>query len=452
MDPDSFVLSFILGTLLSASFLVPLISMLVLLVCSALVSGSEVAFFSLGPADLAMLREEDSPSSRKLLNLIEEPDIESGPRNLLATILVLNNFINIIIILLSTVVVSAMFPEGSLSPLAEVSINVAGITFLLVLFGEVIPKVYATNYGMKMARFMATPLKISEKIFYIIWKPLVAMGLLIENNFKPKAGSNISVEELGHALQLTDTENRSDEEKKILQGIVTFGSKDVKQIMTPRMDVTAFDLETPWEELFREVLRSGFSRIPVFSDSIDEISGILYIKDLLPNFENPQLEWKKLLRSPFFVPENKKIDDLLREFQSRKIHLAVVVDEYGGTSGIVTLEDVLEEIVGEITDEFDEDDIQYSKLDGNNFIFEGKTALVDMYRIMEIDGAAFEASKGDSDTLAGFILEQFGKIPLKGERLQFEDLLLTVEASDRRRIKRIKVSREEKEQSNDFID
>jgi len=218
------------------------------------------------------------------------------------------------------------------------------------------------------------------------------------------------------------------------------------------MDVTAFDLETPWEELFQELLESGFSRIPVFSDSIDEISGILYIEDLLPNFETPQLEWKKLLRSPFFVPENKKIDDLLREFQSKKIHLAVVVDEYGGTSGIVTLEDVLEEIVGEITDEFDEDDIQYSKLDANNFIFEGKTALVDMYRIMDMDGAAFEASKGDSDTLAGFILEQFGKIPLKGERLQFEDLLLTVEASDRRRIKRIKVSREEKEQGNDFID
>lgn len=426
--------------------------MLFLLVCSALVSGSEVAFFSLGPADLAMLREEDSPSSKKILDLMEEPDIESGPRNLLATILVLNNFINIIIILLSTVVVDALFPAGSLSPLAEVIVNVAGITFLLVLFGEVIPKVYATNNGLKMARIMTTPLKVSEKLFYIIWKPLVAMGQLIETNFKPKSGSNISVEELGHALQLTDTENRSDEEKKILEGIVTFGSKDVKQIMTPRMDLTAFDLDTPWDELFQELLESGFSRIPIFSDSIDEISGILYIKDLLPNFENPQLEWKKLLRSPFFVPENKKIDDLLREFQKRKIHLAVVVDEYGGTSGIVTLEDVLEEIVGEITDEFDEDDIQYSKLDENNFVFEGKTALIDLYRIMEIDGSALEAAKGDSDTLAGFVLEQFGKIPLKGERLQFEGLLFTIEASDRRRIKRVKVSMEEKEQGNDFTD
>lgn len=426
--------------------------MLLLLVCSALVSGSEVAYFSLGPADLAMLREEDSPSSRKLLELIEEPDIESGPRNLLATILVLNNFINIIIILLSTVVVDSIFPDGSLTPFAEFLVNVAGITFLLVLFGEVIPKVYATNYGLQMARFMATPLRISEKLFYIIWKPLVAMGQLIETNFRPKSGSNVSIEELGHALELTDTENRSDEEKKILEGIVTFGSKDVKQIMTPRMDLTAFDLDTPWEELFNELLDSGFSRIPIFSDSIDEISGILYIKDLLPNFENPQLEWKKLLRSPFFVPENKKIDDLLREFQKRKIHLAVVVDEYGGTSGIVTLEDVLEEIVGEITDEFDEDDIQYSKLDANNFVFEGKTALIDLYRIMEIDGTTLEAAKGDSDTLAGFVLEQFGKIPLKGERLQFGDLLFTVEASDRRRIKRVKISREEKEQGNEFTD
>ncbi|MDG2245538.1 MAG: gliding motility-associated protein GldE [Flavobacteriales bacterium] len=452
MDPDPLLLSFILGNLLSASFLIPALGMLILLACSALVSGSEVAYFSLGPSDLASLRDDDSPSAKRILNLIEEPDIESGPRNLLATILVLNNFINIIIILLSTVVVGAAFPEGSLSPVAEVAVNVGAITFLLVLFGEVIPKVYATNYGLQLARVMSTPLLISERVFYIFWKPLVRMGQLIEDNFKPKQQASVSVEELEHALELTDTENRTSEEKKILEGIVTFGSKDVKQIMTPRMDVTAFDVDTPWGELFPSILECSFSRIPIFSDSIDEISGVLYIKDLLPHFLDPNIDWKGLLRAPFYVPEHKKIDDLLKEFQEKKIHLAVVVDEYGGTSGIVTLEDVLEEIVGEITDEFDEDDIQYSKLDELNYVFEGKTALIDMYRIMDIDGSNLEAAKGDSDTLAGFVLEHSGKIPLKGERLQFDDLLFTIEASDRRRIKRVKVSREEKDQTNEFTD
>ncbi|MCH2198338.1 MAG: gliding motility-associated protein GldE [Flavobacteriales bacterium] len=417
--------------------------MLLLLVCSALVSGSEVAFFSIGPSELASLREEESTSSERILNLIEAPDIETGPRNLLATILVLNNFINILIILLSTVVMGQIFPPGSLGVIAEILINVAGITFLIVLFGEVIPKVYATNYNLQLARFMAMPLQVSERIFFPFWKPLVWMGSSIQKRFPNNSTSSISVEELEHALELTDSEERSEEEKKILEGIVSFGSKDVKQIMTPRTDVTGFDIETNWADLFNEVIDSGYSRIPVFKESIDEIAGILYVKDLLPHFEKEPENWNVLLRSPFFVPENKKIDDLLREFQEKKIHLAVVVDEYGGTSGIVTLEDVIEEIVGEITDEFDEEDINYSKLDENNYIFEGKTALIDIYRLLDIDGDPFEAAKGDSDTLAGFVIEQAGKIPLKGERFEFDCLQFTVDASDRRKVKRVKVTKVE---------
>jgi gliding motility-associated protein GldE len=268
----------------------------------------------------------------------------------------------------------------------------------------------------------------------------VAMGHVLESRRRLTKSSSISIEELGHALELTDNNDRTKEEKKIYEGIVSFGMKDVKQIMTPRTDVSAVAIHLEWRRMFDEVMESGFSRIPVYRESIDHIAGILYIKDLLPYVDHEAFDWTSLLRQPFFVPENKKIDDLLREFQGRKMHMAVVVDEYGGTSGIVTLEDVMEEIVGEITDEFDEDDIHFSKLDDYNYIFEGKTALIDLYRILNIDGTVFEAAKGDSDTLAGFVVEHAGKIPLKGERYAFEAYWLTVEASDRRRVKQVKVS------------
>lgn len=414
--------------------------MLLLLIASALISGSEVAFFSLGPSDLVSLRNEESPASKRLLNLLESPDIESGPRNLLATILVLNNLVNIIIILLSTSVIDVLIPKGSVSPTLEFVINVLGVTFLIVLFGEVIPKVYATNYYMTLAKSMAAPIQICQKITFPIWKILVEIGSLINRKFKRTSSTNISLEELEHALELTDNHQRTDEEKKILEGIVSFGSKDVKQIMTPRMDVSAFSFDGAWPQILHDVLETGYSRIPIFKGSVDEIVGILYIKDLLPHFDSTEFNWQEIIRAPFFVPANKKIDDLLREFQERKTHLAVVVDEYGGTSGIVTLEDVIEEIVGEITDEFDEEDLIFSRIDENNVVFEGKTPLIDMYRAMDIDGEAFELAKADSDTLAGFVVELAGKIPLKGERFHFDNYTFTVEASDKRKVKRIKVT------------
>lgn len=438
--------------ILSAGFLVPAGIMLLLLACSALVSGSEVAFFSLGPTDLEKLREEEGDPAKRVLTVLEQPNIEQGPRQLLGTILVLNNFINILIILLSTVVVEQLLPPASTSPLVSFSVNVVGVTGLIVLFGEVIPKLYAINYRFELARVMALPLLIAQKVFYIFWRPLVSMSHGIERKLRHLKNENISLEELEHALELTDNEERTEEEKKIFEGIVSFGLKDVKQIMTPRTDVTALSVKHDWQTVYNEVIDSGYSRIPVYRESIDQIAGVLYIKDLLPHLDEDEFEWVSIIRPPFFVPENKKIDDLLREFQTRKIHMAVVVDEYGGTSGIVTLEDVIEEIVGDITDEFDEDDIHYSQLDENTFVFEGKTALIDLYRIFEIDGGTFEAAKGDSDTLAGFVVEIAGKIPLKGERYQFNNYEFTVEAADRRRVKRVKVHLKPPEEREDFTD
>lgn len=414
--------------------------MFVLLFLSALVSGSEVAFFSLSPSDIQQLKEDEEGNGVRILRVLESPDFERGPRNLLATILVLNNLVNIVIILLSTVVVESILPEGSTAPALVFAVNIVGVTALLVLFGEVVPKVYATSHRLQLAGMMALPLQIAQSALFVLWKPLVALGTWIESQWKPRTGENVSVEELEHALQLTDNIERTDEEKRIFEGIVAFGLKDVKQIMTPRTDVYALDVELGWKAMLDDVLDNGFSRIPVYRESLDRLEGILFIKDLLPYFDRDDYEWNSLLREPFYVPENKKIDDLLREFQGRKMHMAVVVDEYGGTSGIVTLEDVMEEIVGEITDEFDEDDIHFSKLDEHNYVFEGKTALIDLYRILEIDGEAFEAAKGDSDTLAGFVVELAGKIPLKGERYTFDTYAFTVEAADRRRVKRVKVT------------
>lgn len=439
MDPsDPFLL--LQSPYLDPTFIFSALGMLVLLIVSALISGSEVAFFSLKPAELEEIRMAQDSGSERIIQLLEIPDRRTGSSNLLATILVINNFVNIIIILLSTSVVTTIFPKGSVNPILEVVIHIAAVTFLIVLFGEVIPKVYATNYGLSLAKIMSAPIQISQKIFWVFWKPLVSMGRVIDDRFNKGGSSSIDINTLSHALELTDSDDRTEEEKKILEGIVAFGSKDVKQIMTSRMDVACFDIELSYPELRKKILELGFSRIPVFRGTIDEVAGILYIKDLLPHLKTKDFDWTALIRPPFFVPENKKIDDLLREFQSRKNHMAIVVDEYGGTSGLITLEDVIEEIVGDITDEFDDDELQYSRIDDRNFIFEGKTALIDIYRILDIDGENFEQEKGESDTLAGFIIEQAGKIPLKGERIHFEQFTFTVEAADKRKVKRVKVS------------
>lgn len=423
-------------------FWVYAVIMLILLVCSALISGSEVAFFSIGPSELEELNNSQDSKHKTILNLLQKPSKEEASRKLLATILVANNFINVAIIMISTLVIDPFFtePGGVLQLLVQVVL----VTFLLVLFGEVIPKIYATTHNINLASVMAKPLSVLEKLFYFISRPLMGLTKIIDRRAPAKA-NNLSVDELSHALELTKDDQRTEGEQKILEGIIYFGTKDAKQVMTSRVDIQAIEFEAEFTDILLRVQEIGFSRIPVYSESLDAIKGILYLKDLLPYIHRKHFDWTKLLRTPFFVPENKKIDDLLREFQEKKIHMAVVVDEYGGTSGIATMEDIIEEIVGDITDEFDDEDLLYSKLDDQNYVFAGKTALIDIYRVLEIDGSEMENAKGDSDSLGGFLQEQLGKIPLKNEKINFAHLTFTVEAADKRKVKRVKITINEDE-------
>jgi putative hemolysin len=395
--------------------------------------------FSLSPSQKADLYESKHTSDQKIIELLESPDREQGPKRLLATILIANNAVNIAIVLISTQLAADWFPIGQYPEWVKTLIDVVVITFIIVLFGEVIPKVYATGNNLQVARFMAIPLKAIQKICSPLTWFLMGTSSILENALRNKVRSNISVDELGHALELTADDERTDEEHKILEGIVTFGDKEAGQIMTPRMDIAFLYYQDTFQEAMQTVMEKGYSRLPVIKDSPDEIAGFLFVKDLLPYIDETDFQWQQLIKQPFFIPENKKIDDLLQEFQQAKIHLAIVVDEYGGTSGLVTLEDILEEIVGEISDEFDEEELQYSKLDESTFVMEGKVSLVDMYKIIDIDSTSFEEERGDSSTLAGFLIEQAGRIPERGDVIQFEGFTFTIESADKRKIKRVKI-------------
>ncbi|MGB0136656.1 MAG: gliding motility-associated protein GldE [Flavobacteriales bacterium] len=440
MDPASSLTA--LPLLQSANstgeWLFALLVMLVLIVVSAMFSGSEVAFFSLNIADLDEIEEAGDRNGQRVIELLRDPDRETASKRLLATILIANNFVNIAIILISTFVANSLLT--GVSETLKLIINIGVVTFIIVFFGEVIPKVYATINNRAMARTMSLPLMVTSKVFAIPAGLLLRSTNFIDRRLERRQGKAVSVGELEQALELTQDDERTDEQQKILSGIVSFGSTDVKQIMTSRLDLISASLETPFAELLEIIRSSGFSRIPVCESSLDEIVGILYVKDLISHLSTDDFAWQDLIRSPFFVPEMKKIDDLLQEFRTKKIHMAIVVDEYGGTSGLITLEDIIEEIVGEIADEFDDEDLHYSKLDDLNYVFEGKTPLIDIYRILDIDGAPFEETKGESDTLAGFVIEHAGKIPLKGERIQFLHYTFTVDAADRRKVKRIKLT------------
>jgi len=396
--------------------------------------------FSLSPTQRAELRDSKVPADLRILELLEQPDREQGPKRLLATILIANNAINIAIVLLSTQIASLWFPEDQFPAWVKTLIDVVVITFFIVLFGELIPKVYATGHNLQVARLMSLPLKAIQKVLSPLTWFLMGTSSILERAIKNKVRSNISVDELGHALELTADDERTDEEHKILEGIVTFGGKEAGQIMTSRVDIAFLRIEDSFQEVMNIVLEKGYSRLPVMKDSADEIAGFLFIKDLLPFIDETEYAWQELIKQPFFIPENKKIDDLLQEFQQAKIHLAIVVDEYGGTSGLVTLEDILEEIVGEISDEFDEDELQYSKLDDHNYVVEGKLSLVDMYKIIDMDSTMFEEARGDNSSLAGFLIEQAGRIPEKGDVIQFEGFTFTIEAADKRKIKRVKIT------------
>jgi putative hemolysin len=411
--------------------------LLVLLICSALISGAEVAFFSLTPANFITDTGKRSNAQKIVVRLLDKP------KKLLATILVANNTINIAIVLLFDLLTDEFF--GRMNTVFfglnfKFIVEVGVITFLILLFGEILPKVYASRNNVKFSNFMAYPMNVLDTLFSPLSIPMRGVTLYIHERLG-KQKSYISIDQLSQALELTREEDTTKEEQKILQGIVSFGNTDTKQVMRPRMDIFALNQTQSFKEIIPEIIENGYSRIPVYKENIDQVIGILYVKDLLPYLDKKNFEWTSLLRDPYFIPENKKLDDLLNEFKEKKIHLAIVVDEYGGTSGLISLEDIIEEIVGDISDEFDDEDLIFSKLDDSNFVFEGKTPLKDFYKIIRLeDPVAFEENKGESETLAGFLLEISGGFPKKNEIITFLNYKFTVEVIDDKRIKQIKLS------------
>ena len=424
--------------LVDSTFVARIALGLLLLLFSALISGAEVAFFSLTPSDLEV--EPDNKASRKtkIVSLLLEK-----PKKLLATILVANNFINIAIVLLFDSLGQVWFVglnQEYFGVNIRFVIEVGVVTFLILLFGEILPKVYASRNNLSFAKFMALPLKILDVLCTPLSIPMQAITVFIQERFG-KQRANISVDQLSQALELTDQKETTTQEQKILQGIVTFGTTDTKQVMKNRMDIFALSEELSYDQILPLLIENGFSRIPVYKDNIDTITGILYVKDLIPHIDAKTLDWKSLVRAPYFVPENKKLDDLLNEFKKMKMHLAIVVDEYGGTSGLISLEDIIEEIVGEISDEFDDQDLIFSKLDDHNYVFEGKTPLKDFYKVIGLeDFNIFEDQKGEAETLAGFLLEISKGFPKKNEVLTYLNYVFTIEAFENKRIKQIKLS------------
>ncbi len=409
----------------------------VLLICSALISGAEVAFFSLTPANFITEEGKRTNAQKIVIRLLEKP------KKLLATILVANNTINIAIVILFDALTDEFFGRINTEFFGidfKFLVEVGIITFLILLFGEILPKVYASRNNVKFSNIMAYPMNVLDVLFSPLSTPMRAVTLYIHEKLG-KQRSFISIDHLSQALELTREEDTTKEEQKILKGIVSFGNTETRQIMKPRMDIFGLNEAQSFKEIIPEIIENGYSRIPVFRENIDQVIGILYVKDLLPFLDQKNFEWTTLLRDPYFIPENKKLDDLLNDFKGKKIHLAIVVDEYGGTSGLIALEDIIEEIVGDISDEFDDEDLIFSKLDDSNFVFEGKTPLKDFYKIIRLDDPTpFEENKGESETLAGFLLEISGGFPKKNEIIFFLHYKFTVEIIDDKRIKQIKLS------------
>lgn len=406
--------------------------LVILLLLSALVSGSEVAFFSLSKQQIDLFRAGNSKGDQRIYNLLK------NPQKLLATILIFNNFINVAIVTLATFVTWSIFGTNSLTGIVIVVLTFI-TTFAIVFFGEIIPKVYANSNNIAFTKLTARLMELAESIFSPLSWFLLSVSNVVEKRIERK-NYDISKEEIHKALEITAEGEATEEEKEILKGIVNFGTLSVKQVMKSRLEITAFDIDLDFHDLMDKINKCGFSRIPVFRETIDKIEGILYIKDLLPYLDRDEnFNWQPLLRPGYFVPENKKIYSLLKDFQEKRVHISIVVDEYGGTSGLITLEDIIEEIVGEIRDEFDVDEIAYNKLDDNTYVFEGRTSLNDFCKIIGKDPAIFDEVKGESESLAGLILELSSKIPRVGEKIEFKDLVFTVVAVDNRRIKRIRI-------------
>lgn len=431
MDPDP---SLNILANIDANLLFGSIAIVFLLFCSAMVSAAEVALFSLTQKDMSILLEENTSKANSISKLLQQP------KKLLATILVANNFSHIGVVIIFSFVGNSIFSMIE-SPVLKFAIEVILVTFLILLFGEVLPKIYASRNNIKFSKFVANPMTVLDKLLSPISLPMRSMSVYMHDKLA-KQKSNISVDQLSQALGLTSTEDTSSEEQKILEGIVSFGNTDTKQVMSPRIDIFALEINETFAEIYSKIVSKGYSRIPIFRENIDQIEGVLFVKDLIPHINKKEFDWNALMREPFFVPENKKLDDLLKEFQSKKSHLAIVVDEYGGTSGLVSLEDVIEEIVGDISDEFDDENLNFSQIDDKNFLFEGKINLKDFYRIVDVDHEMFENSKGEAETLAGFILEVLGNFPKRGQKINFSNVRFTIEVVDKKRIKQLKVTLE----------
>lgn len=428
MDPEPSFTQFSFDT----NFFIGIIGIIFLLFCTAMVAAAEVALFSLSKKDLSDLSQNNPPKHNVIHQLLGKP------KKLLATILIANNFLHIAVVVLFSFSLDKLFSMIAI-PVVKFGVEVLLVTFLILLFGEVLPKVYASRNNVKFASFIAFPILFLNRILSPISYPLRGISSFIQEKLG-KQKTNFSVDHLSQALELTSTEETTHEEQKLLEGIVSFGNTDTKQVMSPRIDIFALEIDAPFSEILPKVIDKGYSRIPVYEDNIDNIKGVLFVKDLIPYINSDDFDWKTLLREPFFVPENKKLDDLLKDFQSMKSHLAIVVDEYGGTSGLVSLEDVIEEIVGDISDEFDEENISYSQIDEKNFLFDGKINLKDFFRVIPVNEDIFENRKGEAETLAGFILELLGNFPKKGQKIAFENCLFTIVILDKKRIKQIKVT------------
>ena len=437
MDPDplSLLLNFIA---IDSVFTLKIAILFILLACSALISGAEVAFFGLSQTDVNEIGDKKTSKGKIIVELLDRP------KKLLATILIANNTINIGVVLLFNNIGDTIFTDITYVVLGLVPVRflleVVVVTFLILMFGEILPKVYANRNRFTFAYFMAFPLRVLDFLFSPLSLPMRSTTIYLYQKLG-KQKSNLNVGHLSQALELTSEGDTTMEEQKILEGIVSFGNTDTKQVMRPRIDIFALNEEMKFLEVLEEIKTHGYSRIPVFSQNMDNVLGVLYVKDLLPYIDRKTFNWMSLIREPYFVPENKKLDNLLLEFQTKKNHLAIVVDEYGGTSGIVTLEDIIEEIVGDISDEFDDEDLVFSKLDDFNYVFDGKTALKDFYRVAKIeDEVDFEEKKGESETVAGFVLEIAGSFPKKGELVVFKEYQFVVESLDKKRLKQIKIT------------
>ncbi len=415
--------TYLIGTFL---FLVLMIAL------SGLFSASENALFSLSAKDKEDLKENETSANRAILTLL------SQPKKLLATILVGNNFVNVSFVIVSSVWLESIF-NPDMNDYLDFAIKVVVVTLILLLFGEVVPKVYATKKNVSISKFMAIPLLVCQKLFAFLVIPMVKFTSIIDKRVKIHEHT-VSADELTHAIDITSDSDTGLQEKEILKGIVNFGNKTVRQIMKGRVDVAALDSSMAFDEMLRRVNELGYSRLPVYNETFDNIEGVLYIKEILPHlYEKNSFNWLSLLKPAFFVPDNKRIDLLLSEFQEERMHMAIVVDEYGGKLGIVTMEDILEEIFGEINDEFDEELLTYSKLDDNKYIVEGKLLINDFCKITQTEDDFFDQVKGDSETVAGMLLELNGRIPARNETIKYKHFSFTIESVDNRRIKRIKV-------------